>query len=470
MKQFQPKDLVIVGCGAGGLSAAVSFLEKQPGAEVVVLERAAREDRGGNTRWTKGFFRLQEDGRPTEDFAERIDRYSLGQADSAIVETLTDEAQRTVAWARSNGVEMDLAQTYFLTSKGSRMMPRGGGAAVVEALAARFEQLGGRIEYQAAALDLIVEDGRIVGVSGLDANEAETSWRAPTVVLATGGFQGNKELLAQHLGERGRSLETICPGGTNNRGEGITMALKAGAGRAGQFDMFHGEPSDPRTNKAEALVMIYPYGILVNREGRRFLDEGKDSVDETFEDVAYHIWRDANQQAYLIVDQLLLQSDYKKAVLSETEPILADSIEELAVSLGIEPSELTATVESYNAACQPGALDVTVKDGVATQNLNPPKSNWARPIGQGPFGAWPMSSVITFTFGGVKTDTAGRAVTPHGEPVPGLYVVGEAAGLYHHSYPGASSMLRAMVFGRLAAADAAAKHIGNSEESYAYNV
>ena len=470
MKQFQPKDLIVVGCGAGGLSAAVSFLERCPGAKVVVLERATREDRGGNTRWTKGFFRLYEDGRPTEDFGERIDQYSLGQADSAIVTTLTHKAQETVAWARSNGVEMNLAETYFLTSKGSRMMPRGGGAAVVEALAARFEQLGGQIEYQCAALDLILEDGRVVGVSGKDANELATSWRAPSVVLATGGFQGNKDLLAQHLGERGRSLETICPGGRNDRGEGITMAIKAGAGRAGQFDMFHGEPSDPRTGKAEALVMIYPYGILVNKEGRRFLDEGKDSVDETFEDVAYHIWRDANQLAYLIVDQSLLQSDYKKAVLSGTEPILADSIHDLAVALGIEPAALAATVESYNSACQPGPLDVTVKDGVSTRSLNPPKSNWARPITQGPFGAWPMSSVITFTFGGVKTDTSGRAVTADGEPVPGLYVVGEAAGLYHHSYPGASSMLRAMVFGRLAAEDAAANLAGKPGAAHAYNV
>ncbi|SHN15609.1 FAD-binding protein [Cryptosporangium aurantiacum] len=449
----QQTDLVVVGCGAGGLATAVQFLQDAPGRRVTVLERTPRTQRGGNTTWTGSFFRLDADGRPAADFEQRMAELSNGKTDPAIIRRLAADAEPTMRWLNEQGVRTVADTTYFLTSKGPRLMPAGGGAAIVERLCVRVEELGGTIEYGATARALITEDERVVGVETDDGR----SWRAPTVVLASGGFEGSADLLARHLGERGRELPTISPGGRANQGEGLEMALAVGAGVDGQFDRFHGEPIDPRTNIAEALVMVYPYGILVDHEGKRFVDEGSDTPDNTFEHVAYRIWRDADQYAYLIADQKLARQEISRAVLTDRAPETADTLEALAVRLGIDATALTATVDEYNKAAVPGPLVVTGLDGVATSGLTPPKSNWARPIDEPPYVAWPVTCAITFTFGGVRTDADSRVLRVDGEPIEGLYAVGELAGIYHHKYPGATSVLRALVFGRIAGRTAAGR-------------
>jgi len=450
-------DLVVVGCGAGGLAAAVSHLEAAPGSRVVILERTSKERRGGNTSWTGAFFRLDREGRPSADFVERMHALSRGQSDPAIIEALAAQAQDTMAWLEDNGVEMTTRTTYFLTSKGPRLMPAGGGAAIVNHLAASAERLGGRIDYESAAHELILgEDGEVRGLRARAAG-GSVVYETGSVILACGGFEGDGPMLVEHLGPRGADLDTITPGGRANQGDGIRMALAAGAEPAGQYDRFHGEPVDPRSRAGEALVMVYPYGILVDSEGRRFLDEGADTPDNTFEDVAYRIWRDAQQFAYVIADQKLIgHPEHSRALLTDRPPEQADTIEGLAARLDLDPGALRATVDAYNAAAVPGELVVDELDGVATSGLEPPKSNWARPLDRPPYVAWPITCAITFTFGGVATDTSGRVLRRDGTPVRGLFAVGEVAGLYYHSYPGATSVLRALVFGRLAGAAAAA--------------
>jgi tricarballylate dehydrogenase len=173
--------------------------------------------------------------------------------------------------------------------------------------------------------------------------------------------------------------------------------------------------------------------------------------------VAYRIWRDASQFAYLIADQKLVRQDITCAVLTDRRPEQADSLAELAKRLDLDPAQLEATVAAYNAAAVPGPLDVTTLDGVATTGLTPPKSNWARPLDEPPFVAWPVTCAITFTFGGLRTDATARVLTESGAPVEGLFAIGEIAGIYHHKYPGATSVLRALAFGRLAGATAAAR-------------
>jgi tricarballylate dehydrogenase len=450
----QQADLIVVGCGAGGLTTAVQFLQSCPGGRVVVLERASKSQRGGNTAWTGSFFRLEQDGTPTADFSSRMLELSDGKTDSAIVGRLAELAQPTMKWLNENGVATKSDITYFLTSKGPRLMPAGGGAAIVETLAARVEALGGTIEYDTAAQDLVQDDtGAVVGVVTADGSR----WDAPTVVLACGGFEGSAELLDRYLGERGHELSPIAPGGRANQGDGIEMGIRAGAATDGQFDRFHGEPVDPRTRSAEALVMVYPYGILVDHRGERFVDEGADTPDNTFESIAYRIWRDADQFAYVIADQKLMRQDIARAVLTDREPESAETLEGLADRLDIDAAKLVATVDEYNAAAQPGPLDVTTLDGVSTTGLKPPKSNWARPLDEPPYVAWPVTCAITFTFGGLMTDEQAQVIGQNGAPIPGLYAVGEVAGIYHHRYPGATSVLRALVFGRIAGEAAAVR-------------
>ncbi|QKW35650.1 FAD-binding protein [Actinomadura sp. NAK00032] len=443
------------------MAAAVRFLETTSGAKVVVLERADRERRGGNTAWTGSFFRLRPDGEPAPDFEQRMHELSGGRTDKQIIRTLAEHARPTVEWLRAQGVPTIAGPTYFLTSKGPRLMPAGGGGAIVDRLCARVTELGGVIEYGATATDLVQDsDGTVTGVTGTSGTgpaAGERTWRAATVVLACGGFEGSETLLREHLGETGPDLPTITPGGRANRGDGITMGVRAGAATDGQFDRFHGEPVDPRSRKAEALLMVYPYGILVDHRGTRFLDEGADTPDNTFEDVAYRIWRDADQFAFLIADQKLMRQDIGRAVLTDVEPVTAPTLDVLAARLDIDPSTLHKTVAAYNSAAVPGELDVTRLDGAATSGLEPPKSNWARPIDEPPYVAWPVTCAITFTFGGLRTDAEARVLTAGGLPIPGLYAVGEVAGIYHHNYPGATSVLRALAFGRIAGEHAAAR-------------
>ncbi|NJC71398.1 FAD-binding protein [Planosporangium thailandense] len=449
-------DLVVVGCGAGGLATATQFLEDRPQGRVVVLERTTRSARGGNTAWTGAFFRLEADGSPAADFADRMTQLSEGKTDRAIIDRLAELAKPTIAWLNDNGVATVQDSTYFLTSKGPRLMPAGGGGAVVERLAAVVEERGGRIVYEQTATGLLTDDrGSVVGVRTQGPDGTVREWRARTVVLACGGFEGSAEMLDRYLGEHGHELSPIAPGGRSNQGEGIAMAMAVGAQTDGQFERFHGEPVDPRSRSAEALVMVYPYGVLVDHEAQRFVDEGADTPDNTFESIAYKIWRDAHQFAYLIADQKLMRQQIARAVLTDREPEAADTLEALARRLGLDPRKLTDTIAEYNAAATPGDLDVTVLDGVATRGLTPPKSNWARPIDEPPFVAWPVTCAITFTFGGLRTDADARVIGADGAPIPGLYAVGETAGIYHHKYPGATSVLRALVFGRLTGQTAA---------------
>ncbi|NKY48860.1 FAD-dependent oxidoreductase [Nocardia vermiculata] len=447
-------DLIVVGCGAGGLATAVRFLESLPGGRVIVLERTTKSRRGGNTAWTGGFLRLEADGAPATDFSARMHALSDGKTDPAIIDRLAAHAQPTVQWLARNGVGTKTDLTYFLTSQGPRLMPVGGGAAIVEALAARVEELGGEIHYNTTAQGLIQDaDGAVTAV----VTDGSNRYDAPTVVLACGGFEGSSHLLDHYLGEHGHELTPIAPGGRSNRGEGIAMGIAAGAATDGQFERFHGEPVDARTPAPEALVMVYPYGILVDHRGQRFVDEAADTPDNTFESVAYHIWRNADQFAYVVADQKLMRHNIARAVLTDREPETAGTIAELAQRLDIDPDALSATIASYNAASQPGPLDVTRLDGVATQGLEPPKSNWARPLDEAPYVAWPVRCAITFTFGGLKTDQHAQVIDRTGAPVPGLYAVGEVAGVYHRKYPGATSVLRALVFGRIAGETAAVR-------------
>ncbi|MEV8454154.1 FAD-dependent oxidoreductase [Streptomyces sp. NPDC052095] len=453
-----PWDLLVVGCGAGGLATAVSFAENAPGSRVLVLERASRYLRGGNTAWTHSFFRIASDGTLADDLASRMRELSEGQADPEHVAVLCAHAEPTVRWlADRHGVAFQTRPACFVAARGSRLMAAAGGAGLVDRLARSLERLGGSIVYGARATALST-DG-LGAVNGVYVQQDGTTRyiAARHTVLASGGFQGSAELLVRHLGPAGGELRSVVPGGRNSTGEGIEMAVAVGAARSGQYDRFHGEPVDPRSPQTEALVLAYPYGILVDADGRRFLDEGADTPDNTFGDVAYRIWREARQSAYLICDAKILRIDgHERSLLTDQEPITAPTIGELARSLDLMPDELGRTVDRFNEACRTAApFDPTRLDGKRTVGLAPPKSNWAVPLDTGPFLAWPVHCAITFTFGGLRTDPCSKVLTEKGEPIEGLYAVGETAGLCCSRYPGAISALRALTFGRLAGAEIA---------------
>jgi tricarballylate dehydrogenase len=220
--------------------------------------------------------------------------------------------------------------------------------------------------------------------------------------------------------------------------------------------MFHGEPMDPRSKKPDAVVYAFPFGIVVNGEGKRFFDEGRDSFDSTFEALSYEIWKNQDQRAFFIGDQTTLAVEPVQAIiLTDMPPVTAGTIGELGAKLGLDPMALEATVGEYNAGVTPGKFNPHIRDESAAPGLAVPRSNWAVPLNSPPYIAYPLTCAITFTFGGIKTDALARVVKSDGTPIPGLYAAGETVGLYYRSYPAGTSVLRAATFGRIAGAHAA---------------
>jgi tricarballylate dehydrogenase len=452
-------DLVVVGMGAAGLAAAVSHLDAAAAAgrdaRMAVLERAPESERGGATRYTSSWFRVTEDRRLDPNFVELMASVSGGLADLDYCRTLAEEVGATLDFLDGHGVEV----TYFKqpfpnrNTGGGLGMPVGGGLAIVDGLAAILERTdGAELRYETEAVRLAVsDDGRIDGVVVRGRDGLLRRLGAGAVVIASGGFEGSREMLTRYLGERACDLPVIAPGPGRNHGEGIMMAMEVGADTAGQFDMFHGEPVDPRAEKPDPVFYPYVYGIVVNRHGERFFDEGRSSFDSTFEALGYEIWRNQEQTAFFVGDQTTLAVDhFEDVVFTDVPPVTANTLGNLAVELGLDPATLERTVAAYNAAIAPGAFDPYSFDGKQTTGLTPPKSNWAFPLESPPYVAYPLTCAITFTFGGVRTDSLGRVVTPAGTPIPGLYAAGEVTGVYYHEYPAGTSVLRSLTFGRLA--------------------
>ena len=261
-------DLVIIGSGIAGLSAAVAAADK--GASVVVIERSPEPDFGGNTRWTESYFRMKSETEVSDDFEERlvsnagfhldpniIEAASApyeqwppyvkahGMPDPEIVSTLASMAGPTVAWLKQYGIKFDFLPTYFLTAAAPRLMPVGGGLAMIEALRAYALKKGVTCLYETTARGLSRQGARST-VTTADRAGQELLLHGKAVVIASGGFQGNPEMLTQYLGQAAKFVRPVAKGGYYNKGEGIRMALAAGAAPAGDFGSYHAEPLDPR--------------------------------------------------------------------------------------------------------------------------------------------------------------------------------------------------------------------------------
>lgn len=476
MEQY---DVVVVGSGIAGLSAALAAAEA--GARTALAERATQADSGGNTRYTEAFLRMKSLDEVSDDFDERLlgdfmgypdpallveslkdaDSWSaplrsLSVADPEVVSTLGEAAGPTLRWIASHGVRFEQLATPFLTTSTTRLMPVGGGLALVEALSAAAKASGVHFHYQSTARELLRNaDGAVVGVQVATAGGGRRDLHGRTV-LACGGYQGNAELMARYHGRGGRHTRPVARGGHYNKGDALLMGLSAGAATAGDFSLFHAEPVDPRSGVAEAAVFSFPYGILVNKAGRRFTDEAPGPVDAWYERVSRQIHAQTDGIAYALFDASSAEvPNLASAVRSDQPAVTAPTLDQLAKKLELPPAALAQTVAEFNAACVPGEFRPLEVDGLATEGLTPPKSHWARPLRQGPFTAYPIIASNVFTFGGLKTNAQAEVIDQDGTSIPGLYAAGECTGLYYTNYTGSTSVLRGAVFGRIAGSQAA---------------
>jgi tricarballylate dehydrogenase len=474
-------DVVVVGTGISGLSAAAAAHEN--GASVLIVERAIREERGGNTRWTESLLRMKSETEVSDDFVDffsnnaghHIDPSlieetmrphddwssivkSHGFADPELIGTFAETAPDTLAWLRKFGIRFDHLPTYFLMATQPRISPVGGGLAMIEALAHWLEERDVPFLYETTAQDLLFDDeGRVAGLK-VTTNTGRHNLKARHVILASGGFEGNPEMLARYVGPTSRYIRPVARGGYFNKGEGIRMALDAGAAAAGDFSRFHAEPLDPRSGAPEPIVLVFNYGVLLNQKGERFIDEGSRNPDACYEEVSREIMGQPDGIAYAILDAKIEDvPNWRKTVRTDQPAITADTLEDLAIKLKVEVATMMRTIEAFNAACPASdQFQALTQDGLRTnESLYLPKSNWSRPLTQGPFIAYPMICGNCFTFGGVKVNVNSQVLTSDGREIAGLYAAGEVIGLYWGSYAGGTSVLRGAVFGSIAGRHAA---------------
>ncbi len=480
-------DVVVVGAGNAAICAALAAREHQ-GLEVLVLERAPEAESGGNTRFTAGAIRfaysgvedlrelmpdLTEEeiartdfGAYTEDqFFDDMARVTENRADPDLVELLVRRSKPTLLWLRSKG--MRFAPIYgrqafkvdgrFKFWGGLTVEAWGGGPGIVEAQKAAAAKHGVRIAYEARVMSLLHDDDGVHGLTVRYRGKTRTI-RCRAVVLAAGGFEANPEWRTRYLGP-GWDLAKVR-GTRFNTGDGIRMALEAGAAPCGNWSGCHAVGWDRNAPEFGDLAVgdgfqkhSYPFGIMLNAAGERFVDEGADFRNYTYAKYGAVILRQPSQFAWQIFDRKvlhLLRDEYR---IRQVTKVTADTLDALVTKLDdVDAARALETIRQYNAAVRTDiGFNPNVKDGRCTQGLRVPKSNWANPIDEPPFEAYAVSCGITFTFGGLRITTDAQVLDTDGIPIPGLYAAGElVGGLFYFNYPGGTGLMSGAVFGRIA--------------------
>jgi len=485
-------DVIVVGGGNAALCAALSAREH--GAKVLLLERAPEDQRGGNSSYTGGGFRMVHHGVETvrtvvpdlsegeiantdfgeyteEAYLDDLGRVTQWYCDPDLAETVVRRSTETVQWLHGRGVRFIPRfgryafkhEGKFKFFGGTVIEAAGGGRGLVQAEYKAAEKHGVEIRYNAQAIALLRGQEGVQGVRVV-VNRAEEEIRSKAVVLAAGGFEANREWRTRYLGP-GWDMAKVR-GTRYNTGDGIRMALDIGAQAYGQWSGCHSvswERYAPDFGELDRPIIAsrngYPFSIMVNAEGRRFVDEGADFRNYTYAKYGRAVLEQPGSYAWHVFDsqvEHLLHEEYRS---KGTTKVHADTLEELVARMeDVHPGQFLRTVRDFNAAIRrSAAFNPNIKDGRCTEGLDLNKSNWANAIEKPPFSAYAVTCGITFTFGGLKIDTATRVLDIADAPLPGLYAAGElVGGLFYYNYPGSSGLMAGSVFGRIAGREAAA--------------
>jgi len=484
--------VVIIGAGNAAFCAALAAREK--GADVTMLERAPEEECGGNSRFTAGAIRCVYNGVDdlraimpdlTDEEVARTDfgtytrdqffddmfRVTQYRTDPALCERLVDRSLDAMRWMRGKGIRFAPIygrQAFKIDGKfkfwgGLTVEVWGGGPGLIEQHTAIAKKQGIEVRYGARAVSLLYDGHAVTGVR-VKKNGGMHDLPASAVILCSGGFESNTEWRTRYLGP-GWELAKVR-GTRFNTGDGIRMALEIGASPAGNWSGCHAVGWDFNAPEFGDLAVgdnfqkhSYPFGIMVNATGRRFVDEGADFRNYTYAKYGSVILGQPGQMAWQIFDRKvlhLLRDEYR---IKRVTKVSANTLAELAPKLeGVDPAAFLAEVERYNAAIrQDVPFNPNVKDGRGTAGLDVPKSNWANTIAEPPFEAYQVGCGITFTFGGLRIEPdTGQVMDTDLNPIPGLYAAGElVGGLFYFNYPGGTGLMSGSVFGRIAGAGAA---------------
>ena len=486
-----PKRVIVAGSGNAAMCAGIAALEG--GAEVLMLEKANPALAGGNTKYTAGAMRFAYDsgddlipllrhpddprlkitdfgGYSRAKFAEDLLGFNDGRPLSPEQQSLVDLSLPTMQWLGGHGVQFEPIYSRQSFEKDGRHVFWGGltlaaeneGVGLFDMELAAFERLGGTIRYDSAVTGLLRDGDRVTGVRVGDEEIA-----ADAVILACGGFEANDELRRKYIGADWDKAKVR--GTPHNTGDGLLMALEAGAQEYGLFTGCHATPMDlhmaefgnldlPPGERKNYRKISYFLGVMLNANGDRFVDEGLNFRNYTYAQFGRAVLEQPGHFAWQIFDSKVFDLLYAEYRFHDAHFVEADTLDALCEKLdGIDPAKARATLAAFNAAVDDATpFDPTVLDGKGTRGLTPAKSNWAQRIDQGPFRAFPVTGGITFTYGGLKVSDTGAVLRADDSAIDGLFACGEmVGGVFFNGYPGGSGLTSGAVFGRRAGRGAA---------------
>ena len=485
-------DVIVIGGGSAALEAAISA--RQSGAErVVMVEKAPRQESGGNAQFSHVGFRFVHSGAqelreflpqvpeekfrrmqiPTyssQNFIDDLTRVTQGRIDPMLARCLVGHSNAAVHWMKDIGVKWEPEKMTEVDGKlylpgGHHIHPIGGGPGMLDQLRdIAFKKHGVEIRYDSRVRAIHGNDRRVEGVR-VSAPDGEYDLSGRAIIVCSGGFQANAEMRARYLGANADLMKVR--GSKHNTGEVLTMLLALGVKSAGHWQGAHMSPIDRMAPNVETPVMKnghgnsmnrydYQFGITVNALGERFYDEGEAKHAYTYAKTGRLVLQQPGGVAYQIYDQTGIDlfrhgRDYPATMVE------APTLAELAVKIGIDTEPFLHTIETFNAACRTDiAFMAGELDGKSTVGITPKKSNWAMPIVKGPFRAYPVTGGVTFSFGGIQVDSQARVINTCHEPIHGLYASGDVIGLFFHNYPSCTGQTRNAVFSYLAGRGAGA--------------
>ena len=452
-------DIAIIGGGNAALCAAITAAEA--GAKVIILEAAPKEYRGGNSRHTRNFRCKHEaplsvlvDAYGEEEYFNDLLQVTGGQTDENLARMVIRRSEECLPWMEAHGVHFQPSLSGTLSLGRTNAFFMGGGKSLVNAYYRTAEALGVEVHYEAPVAHVALDGSRVTRVD-YKLNGEQRSIAPRAVVVASGGFQADIDWLADAWGPPARNF--LIRGTPYNRGTVLRDLLDQGVSSVGDPTQCHAVAIDGRAPKYDGGIVTrldcVPFSIVVNKEGRRFYDEGEDVWPKRYAIWGRLVAAQPDQVGYAIIDA----KSFELFMPSVFPPIKADSLPELAEKMGLPVTELMATVEEFNAACgDASAFRQMEKDGVATTGIEPAKTNWARPISEAPFYGYSLRTGVTFTYLGLKVDEKAQCRTESG-PIENLWAAGEtmAGSILGKGYLAGFGMSIGTVFGRIAGAEAA---------------
>ncbi|MEM9355119.1 MAG: FAD-dependent tricarballylate dehydrogenase TcuA [Pseudomonadota bacterium] len=485
------KTVVVVGSGNAAMCAGIAALEA--GASVLMLEKAAPDLAGGNTKYTAGAMRFAYDSSeqlmpllanpddprlPRTDFgsyqhskfASDLLSFNDGQPLSPEQEVLVATSYDAVRWLAGHGVTYEPIYGRQSFEKDGRFVFWGGltlaaaneGVGLFDMELAAFERLGGTIRYGAGVTSLMLDQGRVVGVRVHDEEIA-----ADAVVLASGGFEASESMRSELIGPEWSVAKVR--GTPHNTGDGLRFAWELGAQKYGSYRGCHATPMDlhmknfgnlelPPGERKKYRKICYFLGVMLNARGERFVDEGINFRNYTYAQFGRAVLEQPDHYAWQVFDSRVFDLLYDEYFFDDAHFVEAATIEELVEKLdGVDKGPALNTIREFNAAVDDTVtFDPTELDGKTTRGLTLAKSNWAQKIDRPPFRAYPVTGGITFTYGGLKVDEHGHVLRDDNTAINGLFACGElVGGVFFGGYPGGSGLTSGAVFGRRAGAGAA---------------